>query len=532
VTPMAPAEDAPQLVAPNGLPVRERHAHFEPGIADVVLTQDGGSMMPGAVTENAFKSVLPDLQQALGGGAAVYSVPANRDDAFCGASTGHKLSPTHSESGSRTVTPVSHSSPISPRSIRARSSTLSFVEHEAYGAAPLAGCSERLQEWVLSVWFETFFAGVILANCVFMAFEAQYNGLHAGFVVGYTDYDTKAVHAWPCADIAFEVLELAFGIMYTLELVAKMVGLRRGFCTDIWNAVDFCIVASWMVSSISKNSLPLPPFLLRCTRLVRVLRLLRLVRTINGFDALYLMTTAMKGSFVSLLWSVLILVLVQMMLALLLQVMVEDYISNRSMEHHKRMEVFQFFGTFARTMLTMFEITLGNWMPPCRALVENVSEWYMLFFVLHKLLIGFSVVGVITGVFIQETFKVATTDDKIMVMQRERAVRAHTKKMKALFEHADSSGDGFLDKNEFKSVMALPSVRTWLAAMELDVDDVDHLFTLIDDGDEMLSAQELVQGVARLKGTARSIDVATMAHKQDQIQEILQQLHSMLNEKR
>merc|ERR1712216_223800 len=131
----------------------------------------------------------------------------------------------------------------------------------------------------------------------------------------------------------------------------------------------------------------------------------------------------MKGSFVSLLWSVLILVLVQMMLALLLQVMVEDYISNRSMEHHKRMEVFQFFGTFARTMLTMFEITLGNWMPPCRALVENVSEWYMLFFVLHKLLIGFSVVGVIAGVFIQETFKVATTDDKIMVMQRERAVR-------------------------------------------------------------------------------------------------------------
>lgn len=42
----------------------------------------------------------------------------------------------------------------------------------------------------------------------------------------------------------------------------------------------------------------------------------------------------------------------------------------------------------------MFEITLANWPPVSRLLAENVSEWFMLFGVLHKLAIGFAVVSV------------------------------------------------------------------------------------------------------------------------------------------
>ena len=39
----------------------------------------------------------------------------------------------------------------------------------------------------------------------------------------------------------------------------------------------------------------------------------------------------------------------------------------------------------------------------------------MLLCILHKLVIGFAVVGVINGVFIQETFKVASSDNQIMM---------------------------------------------------------------------------------------------------------------------
>jgi len=58
-------------------------------------------------------------------------------------------------------------------------------------------------------------------------------------------------------------------------------------------------------------------------------------------------------------------------------------------------------------------------------LVENVSEWYMLFFLSHKLVIGFSLVVVMSAVVISETLKVASVDDRIMMMNRERASKAH-----------------------------------------------------------------------------------------------------------
>ena len=32
-------------------------------------------------------------------------------------------------------------------------------------------------------------------------------------------------------------------------------------------------------------------------------------------------------------------------------------------------------GTFTRSLLTMFEVLFANWGPPCRLLVDNVSEW-------------------------------------------------------------------------------------------------------------------------------------------------------------
>lgn len=39
--------------------------------------------------------------------------------------------------------------------------------------------------------------------------------------------------------------------------------------------------------------------------------------------------------------------------------------------------VYTYFGTFSRSLLTMFEITLANWPPVCRALTENVTApWF------------------------------------------------------------------------------------------------------------------------------------------------------------
>eukprot|EP00419_Tripos_fusus_P011229 CAMPEP_0172664186 /NCGR_PEP_ID=MMETSP1074-20121228/6418_1 /TAXON_ID=2916 /ORGANISM="Ceratium fusus, Strain PA161109" /LENGTH=189 /DNA_ID=CAMNT_0013480291 /DNA_START=664 /DNA_END=1233 /DNA_ORIENTATION=- len=173
----------------------------------------------------------------------------------------------------------------------------------------------------------------------------------------------------------------------------------------------------------------------------------------------------------------------------------------------------------------MFEITLGNWMPPCRALVENVSEWYMLFSLTHKLVIGFSVVSVITSVFIQETFKVATIDDRIMMMSKARAAQTHLRKLVALFGHTDANGDGFVDQDEFNEVLEDQEMRLWLAAMELDVRDARILFRMLDrDSDGKLSLKELVDGMSKLRGTAKNFEMVGLQHATDELKDLVNQV--------
>eukprot|EP00419_Tripos_fusus_P066406 CAMPEP_0172911160 /NCGR_PEP_ID=MMETSP1075-20121228/185961_1 /TAXON_ID=2916 /ORGANISM="Ceratium fusus, Strain PA161109" /LENGTH=608 /DNA_ID=CAMNT_0013769415 /DNA_START=135 /DNA_END=1958 /DNA_ORIENTATION=+ len=378
--------------------------------------------------------------------------------------------------------------------------------------------------------FETLFGLLILANCLVMALEAQYHGIEHAYKVGYPGSTRTAEETWPGAVGTFKVLEWIFGICFTMELLLKLLLMRKKFFFDPWNYLDVAIVGSWIFDTLTNSDLPVDPLLLRLARLTRLLRLLKVVRTIQLFDSLFLMTTAMRASFSALFWSIVLLSLVQMLLALTLQKMVESYILDESSPKDKRVEVYKYFGSFARSMLTMFEITLGNWMPPCRALVENVSEWYMLFSIIHKLIIGFSVLSVLNAVFIQETFKVASIDDRIMLMSRDRARKIHAKKIWGLFCRSDGNHDGFMEREELEGIFDNPDIRMWLAAMDLDVDDYHAFFQAIDrDCDGRISYEELVQGVARMKGYAKSFELAKLQSTTHQLRDIMQEVNQRLS---
>merc|ERR1719235_2338783 len=54
--------------------------------------------------------------------------------------------------------------------------------------------------------------------------------------------------------------------------------------------------------------------------------------------------------------------------------------------------------------------------------------------------------------------------------------------------------------------------------MDLDITNIDRLWTLLDaSGDGELTAEELVKGVARLKGTAKSVDMNHLVGQHDKV---------------
>merc|ERR1719491_885555 len=146
----------------------------------------------------------------------------------------------------------------------------------------------------------------------------------------------------------------------------------------------------------------------------------------------------------------------------------------------------------------------------------------MLFFVVYQFAIGFSVMTVIYGIFFSETFRVANTDDRIMMINAKHANQTHKSKMTALFEAADADGNGEVDIEEFRRILDNEDVATWLGAMNLAVTDPDQVFSLIDfDDGGTLDAEEMVHGMSRLKGAAKSYDLIVLAKEHRKTQKML-----------
>jgi len=380
--------------------------------------------------------------------------------------------------------------------------------------------------------FEAAICMMIFANAVVFALESQNTGMEFGYNSFGGDYPGLF---WAEGDLFFEVLEIGFGIVFTVEVFLRLVVRKFLFFCGMWNWLDFIIVLVWIISKLAQDAMPVNSQVLRLARLIRLFRLLRLVRRIQQFDSLYLMSTAIRSSFGILGWTAALLFLIQMLFALVLNQLLygfyfsEELLKRDNEELRDRFElVYTYFGTFSRSLLTMFEITLANWPPVCRALTENVTEWFMIFFLVHKVTMGFAVIGVINGVLMQETFKVASYDDTIMMRTKQKAMQNHIKKMQLLFEEADTSEDGKIDLDEFKEILADSELKAWLGAMELDIRDVSEAWELLQDdcNDRSggLTAEQLVLGVARLQGTAKSLDLMKVIKEQNSIKHKMDRL--------
>merc|ERR1712032_857562 len=95
-------------------------------------------------------------------------------------------------------------------------------------------------------------------------------------------------------------------------------------------------------------------------------------------------------------------------------------------------------------------------------------------------------------------------------------------KMRRLFEVTDESGEGLVDAEEFQSAMVDPEIRTWMDAMELDVEKAADVFRLVDvEGKEQVPAEVFVNGLAHLMGNARNLDLQLLLREQQQLRQLL-----------
>jgi len=78
-----------------------------------------------------------------------------------------------------------------------------------------------------------------------------------------------------------------------------------------------------------------------------------------------------------------------------------------------------------------------------------------------------------TGVFIQQTFKIAALDEEIMINDKKIQSKAYLSNLEHLFDNLDTRKRGSVSRRVFLEVLEDPLIRTWFSAVGVDVDDLE-----------------------------------------------------------
>lgn len=361
--------------------------------------------------------------------------------------------------------------------------------------------------------FEILSMVLILLNASALAFEVQYDGINIGYSLNVEGFDTTGEKLYPSASTVLDIISTTCTCLFTVELLLRLLGMKWKAFTCKWVLLDAVLVICGIFSELnSRNIVKLISVNPSGGRLIRLLRVLRFaeVITTGNVHALVLLVKSLQACGWMLIWSSLVLFCLLSIAGLTLYQLLVPTITSPSVDMAVRQEMFDYFGTYSRVLVTMMEVTVGNWVPIARFLMEELHEGYGLLLGFYRTFICFAVVSVIRAVFLTETTRLAASDDTVAMMRKERAAEQYSEKINDLFVELDDNDDGLLSWDEFEVISTDSLMKAYLATLELEPHDVKALFTILDDGDGYVDRNEFIRGVRCMKGLAKGIDMVTV----------------------
>eukprot|EP00928_Gymnodinium_smaydae_P041008 TRINITY_DN27771_c0_g1_i1.p1 TRINITY_DN27771_c0_g1~~TRINITY_DN27771_c0_g1_i1.p1 ORF type:complete len:600 (-),score=84.79 TRINITY_DN27771_c0_g1_i1:76-1728(-) len=366
---------------------------------------------------------------------------------------------------------------------------------------------------------------VILINTVVLVAFYEWQGHLSGIAVGLNESDGS----WKYAESAFHVIEHVFNIVYIIELFlrARLSGLI--YFKQLLSTFDVFLVLISSIDLYIVQNLPHAPdvdmAVLRTIRLIRVFkvcRALRVFRTLALFRTLRVLVKTIYSCTRSLTTSMLLLSIMMLVPGITLCQLLQEFIIDDTQDLHWRRWAWQHYGSALRSCYTFFEIVLaGCWPNYVRPLIEQVNEWYALFFVFYICLVVFAVTRIITAIFLKETMDMAMSDTEMVNSEQTLKRNAYLDRVHRYFQEADADGNGSLTQDEFASLLLNEEVKAWFLVLGLEAHEINTLFHLLENGDGMVTIDDFINGVNLLKGQSRNYDVI-------KIQREIQKVHGEL----
>ncbi len=219
---------------------------------------------------------------------------------------------------------------------------------------------EICKQIVESKKFNNFIIGVILLNAIILGLQ--------------TSKDLTA-SIGPVMDTICNICL----VIFTLEIVLKLIAYKFRFFCSGWNVFDFLLVAMSFVPAGGSMS---------AFRVLRVLRVLRTLKLISSLGELRIIVQALIKSMSGVFWASMLLVIVFYIFALTGQNLFGEAFPD-------------WFGTLGDTIYTLFQImTLESWSMGISRPVMEVFPWAWVYFVPFVVISSYFVLNVVVGIMV------------------------------------------------------------------------------------------------------------------------------------
>eukprot|EP00927_Polykrikos_kofoidii_P061473 TRINITY_DN56304_c0_g1_i1.p1 TRINITY_DN56304_c0_g1~~TRINITY_DN56304_c0_g1_i1.p1 ORF type:complete len:594 (+),score=72.40 TRINITY_DN56304_c0_g1_i1:156-1937(+) len=315
------------------------------------------------------------------------------------------------------------------------------------------------------------------------------------------------------------IAEYACSLIFVCELFCRVVGLGRMVCSKDqrpWLTLDVILVASsitdFVMEYLGEGDLARQGSsigqIMKVARLMRVLRIFRFVRFLTKVR---LMVTMICGSMLALFWLFVLILFVLYAFSIVLTLRAAEWLEEQATSSTDEVVrlVRGYYGSMPGTMYTLYTCMTGgiNWGEPANvALVVGIPDFCI--FLGFMFFIFFSVLNIVTGVFVDGAIQHANGDRSLRAVQAEEQQAAYLEDLRDLMLHLDLDGDGAISLAEWEASVEIEAVRTLLHSLDIKINDAMNLFQLLDvNGDGQITVYELMTGMSKCKGFANAVDM-------------------------
>ncbi len=204
-----------------------------------------------------------------------------------------------------------------------------------------------------------------------------------------------------------EAIDKACLVIFTIELIAKLLVYRRKFWSEGWNIFDFVIVLSSIIFISSSISV------------IRAFRIFRLLKALAEFPELQILVSSMLKAIPSMTWALLLLFIVFYIFAVFGSTMYGDAFP-------------ELFGDIGGSMFTLFQVmTFESWATAVARPIMAMYPYAWLYFLVFILLTAITLLNVMVGIVVEA---VGTISEAVKQKEAAKAAKNTAPKVRKAHE--------------------------------------------------------------------------------------------------